>query len=110
MTGLPPPPAPAAPPPAPPPPPPPPVVTAKQNVPPSPPVPTPGTPGHKQPTYVSSASIYSQQNAQLIGNSQVMAPSRFGSPARQQPSQPPPPPPTSHRTDLHDAEIEENVK
>ncbi|XP_060573463.1 brain-specific angiogenesis inhibitor 1-associated protein 2-like isoform X2 [Ruditapes philippinarum] len=109
MTGLPPPPAPVSPPPAPPPPPPPPAVITKQSVPPPPSVPAPGTPGHKQSTYVSSASIYSQQNAQLAGNPHMTAPSRFGSPARQQPSQPPPPPPTSNRSDLHDAEIEENV-
>ncbi|XP_053393000.1 brain-specific angiogenesis inhibitor 1-associated protein 2-like protein 2 isoform X2 [Mercenaria mercenaria] len=108
MMGAPPPPAPAAPPPAPPPPPPP-VVTSKHDVPPPPPVPTPGTPGPKQPTYVSTASILSQQNAQLAGNPHMTGASRFGSPARQQPSQPPPPPPSSQRADIQDGEIEENV-
>lgn len=35
--------------------------------------------------------------------------SRYGSPSRQQPSQPPPLPPSLHRPEVHDAEIEENV-
>lgn len=108
------PPAPAAPPPAPPPPPPPPnAASLKDNVPPPPPGPTPSTPGHKQTTNISTASvsILSQQNPQLAGNHHLTAAgSRYGSPARQQPSQPPPPPPSLNRASLHDAEIEENVK